>query len=195
MTLPYRYVKGAAAGRDETCVLCGSRSTRLVVDHCHGHGYARGLLCGSCNARAAVLDSGAVTPTPKETFYLGNCPECRKVESIDSPHALALRIGSVALAIASALDLSPRQAAALALSLAESESESREPRGLSPSETESATSRSIVIQSRGGPSIAQAVRNAVRSGVTDRSAVLSLVRETFPDASRETVSRAMQRNH
>lgn len=130
MTLPYRYTKGAAAGRDETCVLCGSRSTRLVVDHCHEHGYSRGLLCGSCNARLAVLDAGAA-PTPKESFYLGNCPECRKAESPDSPHAFVLRIGAVALVVASALDLSPRQAAALALSLAETElpnagSESRE---------------------------------------------------------------------
>ncbi len=123
MTVPYRYIKGAAAGRDETCVLCGSRSTRLVVDHCHQHGYSRGLLCGSCNARLAALDAGTAPPTPREAFYLGNCPECRKAESIDSPHALALRIGSVALAVASALDLSPRQAATLALSLAEAETQ------------------------------------------------------------------------
>lgn len=121
MTLPYRYTKGAAAGRDETCVLCGSRSTRLVVDHCHEHGYSRGLLCGSCNARLAALDAGSSAPSPKEAFYLSNCPECRKAESPDSPHAFALRIGAVALAVASALDLSPRQAASLALSLAETE--------------------------------------------------------------------------
>lgn len=121
MTVPYRYIKGAAAGRDETCVLCGSRRTDLVVDHCHQHGYARGLLCASCNGRLAVLDAGTAAPTPREAFYLGNCPECRKAESPDSPDAFALRIGTVALAVASALDLSPRQAAVLALSLAETE--------------------------------------------------------------------------
>lgn len=143
MTLPYRYTKGAAAGRDETCVLCGSRSTRLVVDHCHEHGYSRGLLCGSCNNRLASLDAGTAAPTPREAFYLGNCPECRKAESPDSPDAFALHIGTVALTVTYAMGLSPRQAGALALSLAEIEppSSDRKQNGGERTKTESTNAR------------------------------------------------------
>lgn len=100
MTLPYRCTKGAAVpGRSWTT----ATSTDTLA------------------ARLEALDAGTSTPSPKDAIYLGNCPECRKAESPDSPHAFALRIGAVAPAVASALDLSPRQAAVLALSLAETE--------------------------------------------------------------------------
>lgn len=31
------------------CAICGERPDRLVVDHCHDTGAARGLLCDNCN--------------------------------------------------------------------------------------------------------------------------------------------------
>lgn len=192
MTVPYRYIKGAAAGRDETCVRCGSRSTRLVVDHCHEHGYARGLLCKPCNARLAALDAGTAAPAPKDTFYLGNCPECRKAESPDSPHAFALRIGAVALAVSSALDLSPRQAAALALSLAETElpgadrepaSESREP-DVRPQRPES-----------GGASLSAVVRSLTESGRTRDEIRAAVAEMPLPfDVTPEGLRKALQRH-
>jgi hypothetical protein len=167
VSVPYRYIKGAAAGRDETCVLCGSRRTDLVVDHCHPHGYSRGLLCGSCNSRLAALDAGTATPTPKETFYLGNCPECRKTESPDSPHALALRIGSVALAVSSALDLSPRQAAALALALAEDEGREAPERKAPGREPESERREHLSLKALAGESLTAAVRELRKAGRTE----------------------------
>lgn len=178
MTVPYRYIKGAAAGRDETCVLCGSRRTDLVVDHCHEHGYARGLLCGSCNGRLAALDAGAA-PTPREAFYLGNCPECRKAESPDSPDAFALRIGAVALAVASALDLSPRQAAALALSLAETELPGNDRKAASENPARGLTAKEpAALPESDAASLSAAVRS-----LTERGLTRDQIRETVGSAS------------
>lgn len=194
MTVPYRYIKGAAAGRDETCVRCGSRSTRLVVDHCHLHGFARGLLCKPCNARLAILDAGTTEPTPREAFYLGNCPECRKAESIDSPHALALRIGAIALAVASALDLSPRQAATLALSLAEASPDGGE-REVAGREREvpQHTARPLpeIPESVRG-NLSALVRHLTERGC-DRREVREAVSRLSPTAAPDSLKKAVQR--
>lgn len=195
MTLPYRYTKGAAAGRDETCVSCGSRSTRLVVDHCHEHGYSRGLLCGSCNARLAALDAGTAAPTPREAFYLGNCPECRKAESPDSPDAFALRIGTVALTVAAALDLSPRQAGALALSLVETElpGDGRKPDG------ERLAGRLSPKLLPASAESENASLSAVVRSLTERSFTRNQIRETVAatslpfEVTREGLRKALQR--
>lgn len=199
MTIPYRYVKGAAAGRDETCVLCGTRSTRLVVDHCHVHGYARGLLCGSCNSRAGALDAGSA-PTSKELFYLGNCPECRKGESIDSPHALTLRVGAVALAVATALDLSPRQSAALALSLAGDTAQGERRSRLSPAgEKRERLSPARVGEGERRETLATIVRR-LRETSRDESEIRKTVlalpgyESTKPDTLRKVLFRTRPKN-
>src|ERR1700689_2445959 len=187
MSVPYRHVKGMAIGKDDVCALCSQRSTSLVIEHCHAHGYTRGLACSRCNSRLARIDAGAVRPTPREVFYLANCPECRRTESNDSPDARTLRIGAIALAISVELGLSPRQAAALALSLAhdgESESESE---GKDKSESESGPGKNAIgdakqsaAPDRRPPSIAGLVRTAYTDGA-DAGVVKALIRKAHPD--------------
>lgn len=38
------------------CEGCGSTDGRLVRDHCHEHGWVRGLLCDPCNLHAGRID-------------------------------------------------------------------------------------------------------------------------------------------
>ncbi|MCX4612121.1 endonuclease domain-containing protein [Streptomyces mirabilis] len=190
MSIPYRYVRGAATGRDDTCALCASRSTALVVDHCHTHGLSRGLVCGGCNNRLGRLDSGATVPSPREAFYLSNCPECRRTESLDSPDASALRIGAVALAIATQLSLTPPQAGALALSLLQ-ESESLSP--------ENGTPREAPAKNDGGSredgdasTLAELARGLLRTGVNNREASARII-ERMPSAKPDSVKAAVRR--
>lgn len=168
MSVPYRYVKGIAIGRDDTCALCAGRSTALVIDHCHAHGYARGMLCGKCNSRLGRLDSGAIVPDTRETFYLSNCPECRKAESIDSHDAHALRIGTIALAIAVQLNLTPRQAGSLALSLLH-ESESDHESEVAPIESKGESEGASLAAERG--TRAARIRALIADGVTDTGVI------------------------
>jgi hypothetical protein len=83
MSLPYRYVRGVMTGKDEACSLCGTRSVKLVVEHCHEHGMTRGVACQSCNSRLARLDAQLATATTAERFYLDNCPYCRAARGSD----------------------------------------------------------------------------------------------------------------
>lgn len=165
MSIPYRYVKGVAIGRDDTCALCGIRSTSLVIDHCHAHGFSRGMLCSGCNSYAGKLDRGAITPNPREAFYLANCPECRRTESIDSPDAHALRISAIALAISARLSLTPRQAGALALSLLH-ESESTESRDVESRESATIPTPGDVTPLLRRDATPQ-IRTLIQQGVTD----------------------------
>ncbi|MET7477649.1 endonuclease domain-containing protein [Streptomyces sp. NPDC005648] len=190
MSIPYRYVRGAATGRDDTCALCSCRSTALVVDHCHTHGLSRGLVCGGCNNRLGRLDSGAVVPAPREAFYLANCPECRRTESLDSPDAHALRIGAVALVIAARLALTPRQAGALALSLlqeSESVSSESESTDAPPARGERGPQRD-----ESAPTLAGLARGLMASGASNREAVARII-EQLPAAKPGSVKAAVRR--
>jgi hypothetical protein len=38
-----------APNQDGRCAICGRKTDRLFVDHCHTRGHVRGLLCQTCN--------------------------------------------------------------------------------------------------------------------------------------------------
>jgi Recombination endonuclease VII len=52
---------------------------KLQFDHCHDHGWVRGLLCLPCN-NGAENQSGHIDP--KIIAYRGNCPDCRTARLI-----------------------------------------------------------------------------------------------------------------
>ena len=80
MTLPVRYGNHRPLYPGQTCEVCAAVD-RLVVDHCHAHGWVRGTLCLSCNTRMAYVDRmvaplpGAV-PLVELLAYLTRCPDC-----------------------------------------------------------------------------------------------------------------------
>jgi ribosomal protein L37E len=43
-----------AALKTASCEICGE-ADRLVLDHCHGTGKARGILCNSCNVMLGIV--------------------------------------------------------------------------------------------------------------------------------------------
>jgi hypothetical protein len=55
----------------------------LVFDHCHAHGWVRGLVCVPCNNRLMHIETG-LRPDPPEwqhpalAAHLVKCPECRE---------------------------------------------------------------------------------------------------------------------
>ena len=53
----------------------------LVFDHCHAHGWVRGLICMACNNALIGLDHGRGSVHRGAELaallaYLGNCPDC-----------------------------------------------------------------------------------------------------------------------
>jgi hypothetical protein len=46
---------GLGEAQDWTCLVCGTQTQDLVVDHCHESGYVRSLLCANCNAGIGML--------------------------------------------------------------------------------------------------------------------------------------------
>jgi hypothetical protein len=68
------------------CEACGEESHSPVEDHCHTHGWVRGILCRLCNARMAVIDRG-VMPNGTDVEALlaiaHRCPECPPVALAD----------------------------------------------------------------------------------------------------------------
>ncbi len=71
----YQYVIG----------LGGQRIAKGVFDHCHEHGYVRGMVCVSCNVKLGQLDAarrlpGVTVDRDSPTGrYLAGCPVCGEV--------------------------------------------------------------------------------------------------------------------
>lgn len=66
----YRRIAEDQQGR---CGICGRERKRLVLDHCHDSGEARGLLCGTCNSGLGLLGD-RIEDIQRALDYLRNPP-------------------------------------------------------------------------------------------------------------------------
>ena len=76
--------------RDGLCEICGmppysGGKPTLLFDHCHDHGWVRGLLCNVCNDQVAFIENGwrrIINKWVSSRFpeYRLNCPDCRDSE-------------------------------------------------------------------------------------------------------------------
>jgi hypothetical protein len=72
------------------CAGCGStEQTPRFPDHCHLHGWVRGIVCRPCNARMITIDQMG-TPSAVDEALLAallaqrhRCPECPPISSAD----------------------------------------------------------------------------------------------------------------
>lgn len=79
---PYRLRKYSRQG---LCEICGSAplgKPMLLFDHCHEHGWIRGLICNCCNDQVAFIENGwkrriRLEVTSRYPEYRRNCPDCR----------------------------------------------------------------------------------------------------------------------
>ena len=76
--------------RDGVCEICGyppSGKPMLVFDHCHEHGWIRGLICNYCNDQVGWIENRWTNYEVYEHVVLRfpkwrrNCPDCRAGES------------------------------------------------------------------------------------------------------------------
>jgi hypothetical protein len=77
-TLGREYVR---AGLCEICGRAPAGKPILLFDHCHAHGWVRGLLCNFCNDQLGFYESGQIhrcRASLVERFpaYLQNCAGC-----------------------------------------------------------------------------------------------------------------------
>jgi hypothetical protein len=74
-------------GRPQTsCEICGGVGYPRVRDHCHRHGWERGVLCNYCNGLMQSIDRGALpgryfSRAEARSYVLHwlKCPDCRTV--------------------------------------------------------------------------------------------------------------------
>lgn len=89
MTTPVQYQVGMPL-LGGSCLVCDS-TDRLINDHCHEHGWIRGVLCNRCNGSMGRVDRGLM---PKAADRLGSdqpfhahrarCHECGPIELVPS---------------------------------------------------------------------------------------------------------------
>ena len=74
----YRDGLEARYPRLKLCEVCRSRNhAAYVFDHCHDHGWVRGILCGLCNSQMRLIDRGRLE-IPHYVEHRRKCPDCRK---------------------------------------------------------------------------------------------------------------------
>jgi hypothetical protein len=66
------------------CVACDA-TEMLVRDHCHEHGWVRGIVCRSCNTRLGVIDRGYVPRGDEDLLAAllavrNHCPDCKQID-------------------------------------------------------------------------------------------------------------------
>lgn len=94
-----RYGEHEPVAPGSACVLCAVVALRPVQDHCHDHGWLRGVLCGRCNTAMAYVDR-RITPRAALAAGLsladllahaGRCPECLPLTVADLGPTASLR--------------------------------------------------------------------------------------------------------
>ncbi|WP_083999899.1 endonuclease domain-containing protein [Actinomadura kijaniata] len=83
---PVQYVQWRLAklGRPkERCLVCRTNRIPHVRDHCHKHGWIRGVLCNTCNGTMRWLDRGALlraagarAEVQRYIEHWLRCPDC-----------------------------------------------------------------------------------------------------------------------
>lgn len=83
---PVQYGDHPPAPPGASCEACGATPPSVVTDHCHKHGWVRGILCGQCNANMALIDRGllpGVRQAAALVAFARRCPECPAVKVAD----------------------------------------------------------------------------------------------------------------
>jgi phage FluMu protein Com len=83
--------KGRSAG---SWSVSDRENSPLYLDHCHAHGWIRGLVCASCNSVIRHLDKQGyllryrVTLREAYRAYLNQCPDCKPIELLATDHEI-----------------------------------------------------------------------------------------------------------
>lgn len=90
MTKPVQYLSviGEIVDHDQQCPTCGATGKRMVRDHCHDHGWIRGVICSRCNSILGQIDV-LIRPSIDSDHlaalvaHANNCHECATLHEID----------------------------------------------------------------------------------------------------------------
>lgn len=86
MTAPVQYSQFVATHRAGECSACTRQASQMVVDHCHTHGWVRGIVCRSCNSHMASIDVRRApdriegVSVAELLRHAAQCPECPRVQ-------------------------------------------------------------------------------------------------------------------
>jgi Recombination endonuclease VII len=85
---PVKYGARPKVALGTPCESCGSTKTRPVADHCHAHGWVRGLICRQCNGLMGLIDQ-RITPQVEAVLLKAllalwhRCPDCGHLDPAD----------------------------------------------------------------------------------------------------------------
>lgn len=85
---PVRYGKHTQSPPRD-CEGCGMPLQKPLTDHCHDHGWVRGIVCGSCNIRLGYIDRRLTSAQPQEQLLASliairnRCPDCEPISRAD----------------------------------------------------------------------------------------------------------------
>jgi len=69
-----------------SCEACSTGAPKAVTDHCHRHGWVRGIACPRCNSHMTLIDRG-IAPSGGDLVALiafaRRCPDCPVVVAED----------------------------------------------------------------------------------------------------------------